>query len=186
MDILAMAETKRMLIARKLNTISMKIFQESYRFPESVELKESYKKVFGNSIYFPDDQFVLILKLRSYLDDINYSNKSIAELITIACLSCLLPVSFLKKQGDVRFKTDEEKKKGMRTLQELLPAKIEQIAKDVANLSLKINGSHCLICPNAKDIGKFNLKDKIDAVITSPPYLNGTNYFRNTKLELWF
>jgi DNA modification methylase len=30
------------------------------------------------------------------------------------------------------------------------------------------------------------LKNKIDAVITSPPYLNGTNYFRNTKLELWF
>ena len=26
----------------------------------------------------------------------------------------------------------------------------------------------------------------IDAVITSPPYLNGTNYFRNSKLELWF
>ena len=26
----------------------------------------------------------------------------------------------------------------------------------------------------------------IDAVVTSPPYLNGTNYIRNTKLELWF
>ena len=26
----------------------------------------------------------------------------------------------------------------------------------------------------------------VDAVITSPPYLNGTNYFRNTKVELWF
>ena len=23
-------------------------------------------------------------------------------------------------------------------------------------------------------------------MITSPPYLNGTNYFRNTKIELWF
>src|SRR5690606_203171 len=26
----------------------------------------------------------------------------------------------------------------------------------------------------------------VDAVVTSPPYLNGTNYFRNTKIELWF
>jgi len=25
----------------------------------------------------------------------------------------------------------------------------------------------------------------VDIVITSPPYLNGTNYIRNTKLELW-
>ena len=35
-------------------------------------------------------------------------------------------------------------------------------------------------------IGHCKLSNKIDAVITSPPYLNGTNYFRNTKLELWF
>ena len=26
----------------------------------------------------------------------------------------------------------------------------------------------------------------MDAVVTSPPYLNGTNYFRNTKIELCF
>src|SRR5439155_11993485 len=24
-----------------------------------------------------------------------------------------------------------------------------------------------------------------DFALTSPPYLNGTNYFRNTKIELW-
>ena len=38
---------------------------------------------------------------------------------------------------------------------------------------------------NAKDLINKNFK-KFDGVITSPPYLNGTNYFRNTKLELWF
>ena len=27
---------------------------------------------------------------------------------------------------------------------------------------------------------------EIDAIVTSPPYLNGTNYYRNTKIELWF
>jgi len=27
--------------------------------------------------------------------------------------------------------------------------------------------------------------DGFDLILTSPPYLNGTNYFRNTKLELW-
>ena len=27
---------------------------------------------------------------------------------------------------------------------------------------------------------------EIDTVVTSPPYVNGTNYFRNTKIELWF
>jgi len=30
-----------------------------------------------------------------------------------------------------------------------------------------------------------NIEEKVDLIITSPSYLNGTNYFRNTKLELW-
>lgn len=30
-----------------------------------------------------------------------------------------------------------------------------------------------------------NIHNRIDLVLTSPPYLNGTNYFRNTKIELW-
>ena len=42
-----------------------------------------------------------------------------------------------------------------------------------------------MILANAKNIDLANDLE-IDAVITSPPYLNGTNYFRNTKLELWF
>ncbi len=27
--------------------------------------------------------------------------------------------------------------------------------------------------------------ERFDLAVTSPPYLNGTNYFRNTKIELW-
>lgn len=36
----------------------------------------------------------------------------------------------------------------------------------------------------ADDVREINQSDLVDAVITSPPYLNGTNYSRNTKLEL--
>ena len=42
-----------------------------------------------------------------------------------------------------------------------------------------------LICENARSLGSISPLS-IDAVITSPPYVNGTNYFRNTKIELWF
>ena len=42
-----------------------------------------------------------------------------------------------------------------------------------------------LITSNAKDLKKIKLLAKYDGVITSPPYLNGTNYIRNTKLDLW-
>ena len=42
-----------------------------------------------------------------------------------------------------------------------------------------------LLANNSKEV--LDIKSiQADIVITSPPYLNGTNYFRNTKLELWF
>ena len=40
-----------------------------------------------------------------------------------------------------------------------------------------------IVCGDSRNL---DLKESlVDLVITSPPYLNGTNYFRNTKLELW-
>ena len=71
-------------------------------------------------------------------------------------------------------------------LQDILPEKIKVIIEDIQNCQVNIRLNHKLIQGNAKNICKSTLKNKIDAVITSPPYLNGTNYFRNTKLELWF
>lgn len=74
----------------------------------------------------------------------------------------------------------------MKTLEEILSDKINQIAEDVDEATITMNCEHVLLCYNAKQVGNAVPPSKIDAVITSPPYLNGTNYFRNTKLELWF
>ena len=72
----------------------------------------------------------------------------------------------------------------MKTFDEILP-EIADIAEDVLNSNFSLKNKHELILSNAKNIGRVN-ELKISAIITSPPYLNGTNYFRNTKIELWF
>jgi DNA modification methylase len=41
------------------------------------------------------------------------------------------------------------------------------------------------VCTDARKLAE-HVRQPVDAIITSPPYLNGTNYFRNTKIELWF
>lgn len=184
LEILSLADDIRHEKAILLRNIAPNILAYSNTCVASEELRASYTNAFGKSIYFPEDQFEKILKLRTYIDEIE--DNVVANLIAIACFSCLLPVSFLKKQGDVRFKTEKERETQMKILEDILSDKILQIAEDVDDLSLKIKQSHSLICPNAKLIGEVKTNTKIDAVITSPPYLNGTNYFRNTKLELWF
>nr|MCR4966132.1 hypothetical protein [Bacteroidales bacterium] len=81
---------------------------------------------------------------------------------------------------------EKERKTTMKSIVDVLPKKIKDISSDVDNCNYFLTHKHSLITENAKDIGKVSPVNLISDVITSPPYLNGTNYFRNTKLELWF
>ncbi len=174
---------------KKLNSLLLDIHKNFSsvldNFTEDEDLKSSYLNVFSDSKYFPEENLIEILKLRSYIDVIKLDNELLADLLTVATLSVLLPISFLKKAGDVRFKTKKDIEKGIPTLNDLLPAKLIEIAEDVINFDFSLKKNHEHILSNAKNIGRIN-DLKVGAIVTSPPYLNGTNYFRNTKVELWF
>lgn len=184
--IMSLSEKERTDLASELKALIPNVLEEADKSTPSEELSQSYKNAFGNSVYFPDDQYTLILKLRTYIDTkYNSNQKLLADLLTIAVFSSLLSVSYLKKQGDVRFKTEAERAH-QEYLVDVLPSKLEIMVEDLQNLNYTMVSKHTLVCENAKNIGSASLEDKVSAVITSPPYLNGTNYFRNTKLELWF
>src|SRR5690606_15652177 len=118
-----------------------------------------------------DDTLSQILKLRSYIDIVKLEDELLGDTLTVAVLSCLIPISYLKKAGDVRFKTPKEIEKDSTTLAEILPQKIAAIVEDVLNLEYSLKQKPELILSNAKNIGKVN-DLKIGAIITSPPYLN--------------
>jgi DNA modification methylase len=176
---------QRKKLSDNLKDIAKTLLHSLDRFEEDKSLREAYKTLFANSKYFSDEKLSQILKLRSYIDIVKLEDELLADTLTIAVLSCLLPVSHLKKAGDVRFKTQKELEKEFTTFDEILPQKITDIAEDVLNFSYTLKTNHELILSNAKNISRIN-DLKIGAIITSPPYLNGTNYFRNTKVELWF
>lgn len=148
------------------------------------ELDDSYKKVFKNSVYFTDANYSKILKAKTFLNTVKDS--SVKNLLLVAVLSSLIPSSLLKKQGDLRFKTKAEQAKGIPDFAEVLLRNINNICDDLkAPIGEVMQQDHICIIENAKKIKEVNC-NKIGCVITSPPYLNGTNYIRNTKLELWF
>jgi hypothetical protein len=60
-----------------------------------------------------------------------------------------------------------------------------QISHDIQDDVNGLKSKPLLITENARSLAQIPHLE-IDAVITSPPYVNGTNYFRNTKIELWF
>lgn len=183
--VLKAKEVQRIKLSENLKDISKTLLRSLDKFEEDKSLREAYNTIFAGSIYFSDETLTQILKLRSYIDIVKLEDELLADTLTVAVLSCLLPVSHLKKAGDVRFKTQKELEKELRTFEEILPHKIADIAEDVVNFNYTLKTNHKLILANAKNISRIN-DLKIGAIITSPPYLNGTNYFRNTKIELWF
>jgi len=185
-NILQLPQPKRNKLANDLLSLSKKILQRFDNFHEDADLKKSYTTLFNNSKYFPENTFSEVLKLRSFIDVVKLEDQNLADVLSIAVFSCLLPVSYLKKMGDVRFRTKKEiEKNGIKSFADVLPEKLTQMAEDIQDSSIILRSKPEFIISNAKNIGRVkNLK--IGAIITSPPYLNGTNYFRNTKLELWF
>ncbi|MFH1004700.1 MAG: hypothetical protein V1781_04280, partial [Bacteroidota bacterium] len=183
--VLRATAVRRKKLSDNLKDITKSLLHSLDKFEEDKSMREAYKTLFAESKYFSDETLNQILKLRSYIDIVKLEDELLADTLTIAVLSCLLPVSHLKKAGDVRFKTEKELKKEFTTFEEILPQKITDIAEDVVNFSYTLKANHELILANAKNISRIN-DLKIGAIITSPPYLNGTNYFRNTKVELWF
>ena len=183
--ILKSSFTMRKQLAEKVNQIAEQIVEKIENFEEDKYLKESYNLIFGSSKYFKGSVLSQLLRLRSFIDIVKLEDELLADTITIAVLAALIPVSFLKKAGDVRFKTKKELEKEKVELENFLPNKLKEIANDILNLEFVLKTTPEMILANAKNIDLANDLE-IDAVITSPPYLNGTNYFRNTKLELWF
>lgn len=147
-------------------------------------LRQSYEEVFGASEFFCRDAFEDVLRCRTLIDDIGCTAPFTARFLTIAVLRSLIPSSRLIRRGDLRFKTEKEVARGRVELRHEVRETLHVIARDIEDLS-PIDESPILLLENSKNLDRIPALS-VDAVITSPPYLNGTNYFRNTKVELWF
>ncbi len=162
------------------------IFPQLLRFNEAESgfANDNYKRVFKKSVYFPSENYSKILKTKTFIDKMEES--PLKSVLLTAVLSSLIPASLLKKQGDLRFKTKQEQAKGIPDFAEILSQNVNNICNDLKNpVKYAMKQNHTCIIENAKKIKHADCA-KIGCVITSPPYLNGTNYIRNTKLELWF
>lgn len=176
--------TIRWDLAARLDEIASKIYKLNHYKPDFV-LDTTYKKVFGDSQFFDQDDYLNVLRLRNWIDEIRLSNPLLSDLFLIAVLSSLVPASKMKRAGDLRYKTNEELIKEDIDLLSLLETNLKNIASDVKGDVNGLKVAPILVCESAKSLSNIPHLS-LDAVITSPPYVNGTNYFRNTKIELWF
>ena len=148
------------------------------------ELRVTHQATFRESVFFDAEAFADILRCRSAIDQVKRNAPLTARFLTVAALRALIPASRLIRRGDLRFKTDRELARGQSNFRDEVREALHLISNDLQSIS-QISSAPIQVLENAKSLDRLPPLG-VDAVVTSPPYLNGTNYFRNTKLELWF
>ena len=179
--------SQRSALARRLTQVVENTDLRSLleKFPRDYILHQTYIETFGDSLFFDEPVYDQVLRAKSWIDEVALEDPMLADLITVATLSALVPASRMKRAGDLRYKTDAELERQTVPLIEGIRQNIDQIAHDIRDDVEGLKTEPLLICENARSLDGVSPLS-IDAVVTSPPYVNGTNYFRNTKIELWF
>jgi len=134
--------------------------------------------------YFKVNNLLTLLKLKKHIESFFVKNPDLKNISLLILSSLLVEVSLLKRAGDLRYKRKNEMKEFseediIKMFKNRLYWVIEDFEKEIPlKTSTDFISEDALI---SKPKNKFS-----DLIVTSPPYLNGTNYIRNTKLELWF
>ena len=187
-------ETKvevRLMDSQLRKDLSNRLEKLSREFPRQLgdcapdsDLLSRYENTFGTSLFFEQKVFYQVLQARAFIDKVTLEDPIIARLLTVAILSSLIPCSLLQRAGDLRYKKGKELDK-MPSFHDTVGLKLSEIMDDIRSESGHLLTEPSIIFEDARHLATLPFLN-IDTVITSPPYVNGTNYFRNTKVELWF
>ena len=181
---LRLRDEKRAELISRLSALAVAFGERLDRSAPDRRLRRTYKAVFGKSEFFGEGEFEDVLRCRTLIDHMTCTEPLAAPFLTIAVLRSLIPSSRLIRRGDLRFKTVGELARGTVDLRDEVRKALAAIAGDLGAVS-RIDHVPTLLVENARNLDRVPGLS-VDSVITSPPYLNGTNYFRNTKVELWF
>lgn len=138
---------------------------------ESFSSWNGFEKFFGESQL---NELLTIKKLISQEDDV-----LVKCILTLALSAIVVKVSKMTRRGDLRYATEKEYRE-----ESVLDCFIDKLDEMICDIQYHKAMVKCGTTKVSDDARKNDYVDAFDCVITSPPYLNGTNYIRNTKLEL--
>ena len=182
--VLRLGELERKALARSLMSLAGKLPQRVAAATTDEGLKASYATTFGASVFFDEPALDAILRLRTVNNELTAKDRLLGDCFAVAVLSSLIPSSRLKRAGDLRYRTPKELAAGLPHPVEQTSSRLIAQAEDLKQ-SDPLKADSRFACATAGSLHE-HVGEGWDGVITSPPYLNGTNYIRNARLELWY
>lgn len=184
-DVRTSSRDTREHLSNELRVLSNELQDRISNSKSDQTLISSYDRVFNGSEYFDENSFEEITAFKTLSVRLEKEDALLSSSFQVAVLASLVPCSKLKRAGDVRFMTEDELEDGIPKFQDEVSQRLRRMAEDLVHKNAEIDNKPLLLAENANNLHKIPDK-QIEGLITSPPYINGTNYFRNTKLELWF
>ena len=147
--------------------------------PAAVPSQHPLLEINARRDFFQSDS---LQELLGWVARFDGANDALARSLGRAAVgSAAVPASNMKRAVDLRRRTAAELQKPRPVVTTLVRDRLERMVSDLLE-SLPAQGSGEWTGSDARSLDQ--VVSNIDLVVTSPPYLNGTNYFRNTKLEL--
>lgn len=171
-------------VIKEIKRIKDTLHVDVMGYIENSNIKEYYFDSFKGSVFFQPDTLSQLLKLRTFLDKLYCTNELLSICLELSILASIVPASDMQRAGDLRRKRENERKKISANIFEHIVEKLSYFENGLLSFDEETSAP-LLIAEDARKLS-YIPSVQADLVITSPPYLNGTNYFRNTKLELWF
>lgn len=138
---------------------------------------ENHSSWNGFEKFFGEKQLNELLTIKGLI--FKEDNESVKNILALALSSIVVKVSKMIRRGDLRYATEKEYRE--ENVLECFADKLNEMIFDIQHHKSIIKCETVKVSDDARDNDYVNA---FDCVITSPPYLNGTNYIRNTKLEL--
>lgn len=150
---------------------------------ENISL-DDYFNAFPERDFFVTEDIKQLLAAKNIAYTVAGDNRHLLNILLLACASNVVKSSNMTRRADLRRRKNGEYKNRVVNVPFFIHETVSQFLNDVSSLpnniqSTKKISSDCRHLPS-------EFENAFDLVVTSPPYLNGTNYIRNTKLELWF
>jgi hypothetical protein len=143
----------------------------------------SYLNAFPGRDFFELRHISELLGALALAEQVAAGNAAVHALLRLACAANAVHCSNMTRRADLRRRRSDEYKTRVVDVRVMLGATVLRMADDIRRrpgraAATTFVSADCRHVPPEFD-GRFEL------AVTSPPYLNGTNYFRNTKIELW-
>lgn len=158
-----------------VNTVNTKLIEYLTLINEIII--EKFTSWNGFEKFFGERQLNELLTIKELISQ--EENESVKSILALALSSIVVKVSKMTRRGDLRYATEKEYRE--ESVLKCFADKLNEMIFDIQHHKTMVKCGTTKVSDDARD---NDYVDAFDCVITSPPYLNGTNYIRNTKLEL--